>query len=170
MRISMRACVVFLTVILIAGFLSGCSSSANTQTVKPPVATKKPVVTKKPNGDFSVISHATTTNEFGVNREVWCIYVKAFKDDTAVWNKIRSYGQNLAGQAGAGNVQTPAAIYFFDRLSGVGSPAEVDNFWNVPGEDPHCVASFSEDISGQVIAWEYPFVDSKATPLSPMPQ
>jgi len=163
----MKACIVFLTVILIAGSFSGCGSSTNQPAAQAPAATNEPVTqapAAKNNsaGGFSVISHATTT-EYG--RQVWCIYVKAFKDDASVWDEIRSYGLDLADQLHAGNGQNAVAFYFFDRLNGVSSPAVVDNFWNVPGEDPHCVASISVDTTGQVVAWKYPFVDSKATPL-----
>jgi len=156
MRTSMRACVVFLAVVLIAVSLSGCSSSTNVP------AAETPATTSESAGDFSVISHDTTT-KYG--RQVWCIYVKAFKDDPSVWDEIRSYGLDLADQVHAGNGQNAAAFYFFDILNGVSSPATVDNFWNVPGEDPHCIASIDVGTTGQVVAWKYPFVDSKASPL-----
>jgi len=163
----MKACLVFLTVILIVSSLSGCASSTKEPTTQTPLETNKPAaqtpaVTNESAGNFSVISHATTT-KYG--RQVWCIYVKAFKDDPSVWDKIRSYGLNLADQLHAGNGQVAVAFYFFDVLNGVSSPAVVDNFWNVPGEDPHCVASFSMMTDGSTVAWKYPFVDSKASPL-----
>jgi hypothetical protein len=143
----------------------GCSPSGSTpvEPNRPDVQT--PATTDQSSRNFSVISHATTTNEYGTERQVWCIYVKAFKDAPSVWDEIRSYGLNLADQLNAGNGQNAVALYFFDVLNGVSSPAVVDNFWNVPGEDPHCVASISVDTSGQVVAWKYPFVDSKASPL-----
>ena len=152
MRISMKACVIFLTVILIAGHLSGCSSSTNEPAAQPPATTNESA------GNIAVISHDT-------QGRVWLFYVDVFKDGPSVWSEIRRYALSRADQLHAGNGQVAVAFYFFDVLNGVRSPAVVDNFWNVPGEDPHCVASFSMWTDGTVVAWKYPFVDSKASPL-----
>jgi hypothetical protein len=156
MKIVTKACIVLLAVVLTTGSSLGCRSLSTVPT------DQSPVTIDESAGAFSVISHATTT-KFG--RQVWCIYVEAFRDDPSIWSGIRRYGLDLANQLNAGNGQNAVAFYFFDVLNGVSSPAVVDNFWSVPGEDPHCVASIDVDTAGRVVAWKYPFVDSKASPL-----
>lgn len=152
MRISKKAGILLLAGILITGSLPGCHSP----TSEP--ATQQPTTFGESTERFSVISHDT-------QGRVWLFYVDAFKDEPSTWSEIRSYALSCANELHAGNGQVAVAFYFFDTLNGVDSPAVVDNFWNVPGEDPHCVASFSMWRDGSVVAWKYPFVDSKADPL-----
>lgn len=157
----MRRSIIIVLVLLTLVASTGCSTGTNVTPEEHTPAVTAPVEPSEPAVAFSVVSTITTK----LGRQISCIYVDGFKDDTSVWEKIRTHGVELAAQSRATNSGLAVVVYFFDDRNSVIAPATIDGYWVTDDEVPHCVASVETWANGTVIANKYPFYESKASSL-----
>lgn len=106
------------------------------------------------------IAKSGVTTQYG--REVWCISVQGFKDDSSAWSEIKDYGYELALKRWEENKsQSAVAVYFFDDESSVLSPEVTDGYRETLDQLPHCIARVEIWTNAHVVSQKYPFFDSK---------